>query len=218
MKNGYLLLLILGCCLGVAGGQTTPKKAAPAPRHPAAAKLAEPSAEAVSDEQALVDLERHILDYIRSKNAKDLEPWVAEDFQYSDVAGKTLDREQFLKLVKSVQGDIEWLSAEDMRVRVFGPVAVLTGVQQSRVSNTPSEEIAKPGAAPPMTARTAFSSVFRRRGSSWELVMVYAADLGVQAPPAEPVSPPPPPKATPPAKPPRGEDAPPVLSKPPGAR
>ena len=164
-------------------------------------------------------MERHILDYIRAKNSKDLEPWIAEDFQYSDVSGKTLDREQFLALVKSVQGEIEWLSADDIRVRMLGAVAVLTGVQQSRVSSAPADVIPPPGSPPPVTTRSAFTDVFRRRGSSWELVMVYAAELGSLTPPSEQMQAPPP-LATPKAleKPPRGEDSPPVLKKPPGAR
>jgi hypothetical protein len=121
-----------------------------------------------------------------------------------------------------VQGEIEWLSAEQMRVRLFGSVAILTGVQESRTSPGDSDAVAKPGDAPPPTVRSAFADVFRRRGSGWELAMVYAGELATQAPPSAQAQPAPRPGATPekpekPEKPPRGEDAPPVLRKPPGA-
>ena len=215
MTNRCLIGIVLACLLGAASAQTAPRKT-PARRAPAAPPVAAPNSG--NDEQDLVDMERHILDFIRAKDAKNLEPWIAEDFQYNDVAGTRMDREQFLSLVKSVQGEIEWLSADDIHVRVMGDVAILTGVQQSRISSTPADVIPPPGAPPPVTTRTAFTDVFRRRGSSWELVMVYAALL--EAPPAPPVQPAQP-AAKPPEKPaekPRGEDDPPPLRKPPGAR
>ena len=166
------------------------------------------------DEQDLVDLEKHLLDFERDKNSKELEPWIAEDFSYADASGAEMNREQFLKNVKSFAGNIDWLSADKMRVRVFGNMAVVTGTQQRRVSQGEVDMVAKPTGPPPVTTNSAFTDVFRRRGSNWELVQQFVGEMGQKmdtlpaatgdesAPSGKPAQADAPPKIARPAKPP----------------
>jgi len=162
------------------------------------------------DEQDIVDLEKHLLNFERDKNSKDLEPWIAEDFTYFDASGQEMNREQFLKNVKSFAGNIDWLSADKMRVRVFGNLAVVTGVQQRRTSQGDVDMVAKPTGPPPVTTNLAFTDVFRRRASEWELVQQFVGEMGQKS------DAPPPPAGddAPPAAKPAQSDAPPKIARP----
>jgi hypothetical protein len=114
-----------------------------------------------------------------------------------------------------VPENIDWLSADDMRVRVYGNVAVVTGVKQLRTSTGDVDIVAKPTGPPPAERSLAFTDVFRRRGSDWELVQEFAADLPPKnaaaavpaASPAQPAEPQEP-------EPKRDVDSPPKISRP----
>ena len=166
-------LLVIALLVSLVAGAMAQK--APARRPTSRAAQAATSS---NDEQELVDLEKHLFDFVRAKNSKDIEPWIAEDFSFSDAAGAEMTREQFLDNVKNFPGNIDWLSADNMRIRVFGNVAVVTGVQQRRVSQGDVDLVAKPGGPPPVTTNSAFTDVFRRRGSDWELVQRFVGELG----------------------------------------
>ena len=185
------------------------------PKAPATRPHASASAPSGVDEQDLVDLEKHLLDFERDKNSKELEPWIAEDFSYTDASGKEMTRDEFLKNIKSFAGNIDWLSADKMRVRVFGNVAVVTGVQQRRTSQGDVDMVAKPTGPPPVTTNSAFTDVFRRRASEWELVQKFVGEMGQKVDAAPSVD------EAPPAAKPAQPDAPPKIvrpAKPPGAR
>lgn len=186
----FVVPLVLGLILPA----FAQKKAAPKAPSSHASKAAAPAhAVTGNDEQDIVDLERHLLDYVRAKNAKDLEPWLGDDFQYTDTRGNTFTREQYLDKVKSFPDNIDWLSADDMRVRVYGSVAVVTGVKQLRTSTGDVDIVAKAAGPPPTERSLAFTDVFRRLGSDWSLVQEFAADLpsknAAAAPPAAPAPP-----------------------------
>ena len=176
-----LALLLFLPVLVAAQKKTTRRPAPPKPAAHTAADLA-----AASDEHDLVALERRILDAIRDRDSKELEPWIAEDFVYRDPSGKEMNRDQFLESVKAFPHDIEWLSADNMRLRVLGDVGIVTGVQQERIAPVEAGVVPK-GNVESVTGQTAFTDVFRRRGADWELVLVFAVEL-----PAKPASIPPP--------------------------
>jgi hypothetical protein len=207
-------LLILAVATALVLPAFAQKKSAPktgaAPRAKAPSHV--PSG---ADEQDIVDLEKHLFEYVRAKNAKDVEPWLGDDFQYTDTRGQTYSRDQYLNHVKTVPENIDWLSADDMRVRVYGNVAVVTGVKQLRTSTGDVDIVAKPTGPPPAERSLAFTDVFRRRGSDWELVQEFAADLPSKnaaaavpaASPAQPAEPQEP-------EPKRDVDSPPKISRP----
>ena len=211
-------LIVAAVVLALATPAFAQKKAAPKSAPTKTAKPAAPHVATGADEQDLVDLERHLFDYIRAKNFKDVEPWLADDFQYTDSRGETMSREQFLNRVKTFSDNIDWLSADSMRVRVYGNLAVVTGVKQMRTSTGDVDMVAKPSGPPPSEHSMAFTDVFRKRGSDWEMVQQFEADMpatnapAVAAPASEPQQPEPKPDP----------DAPPKVArpqpKPPGTR
>lgn len=183
MIRHRLLVFVVSVSLIVAA--VAQKKAAPkAPSSHASKAAALARAVTGNDEQDIVDLERHLLDYIRAKNAKELEPWLGDDFQYTDARGNTSNREQYLNQVKSFPDNIDWLSADDLRVRVYGSVAVVTGVKQLRTSKGDVDIVAGPTGPPPSERSMAFTDVFRRLGSDWTLVQEFAANLPPKDAPA----------------------------------
>ncbi len=204
-RRSLTLAVVLLLAAAALAQKTTPRRAP---------KAAPPAVQSSgNDEQDIVDLEKHLLDFERGKNSKELEPWIADDFSYSDASGAEMNRDQFLNNIKSFTGNIDWLSADKMRVRVFGNLAVVTGTQQRRVSQGDVDMVAKPTGPPPVTTNSAFTDVFRRRGSNWELVQEFIGEMGQktdtlpapsadEAPPAKPAQPEAPPKIARPAKPP----------------
>jgi Domain of unknown function (DUF4440) len=211
----YLFFAIpLAFCLfvPVSAQQKPAPKAAPKAPSSRAAK-APPHVASGADEQDLVDLEKHLLDYIRSKDAKDVEPWLADDFQYTDAHGNSYTREQFLERVKSIPENIDWLSADDMRVRVYGNVAVVTAVKQLRTSTGDVDIVAKPSSPPPVERSRAVTDVFRRLGSDWSLVQEFEADLPSKDAPVTAAPPPPSDEPQQPA-PKRDVDSPPKIARP----
>jgi len=176
------IAVFLAFCLCVSA--SAQKKAAPKSAPAKTAKSAAPHVATGADEQDLVDLERHLFDYIRAKNSKDVEPWLADDFQYTDSRGETMSREQFLSHVKTFSDNIDWLSADSMRVRVYGSLAVVTGVKQMRTSTGDVDMVAKTSGPPPSARSMAFTDVFRKRGSDWEMVQQFEADMPSKNAPA----------------------------------
>ena len=208
MIRSRLLVLAVAISLVVpafAQKKSAPK--APAPRPQAKAPSHVPSG---ADEQDIVDLEKHLLEYERGKNSKDIEPWLGDDFQYTDTSGQTYARDQFLSQVKSRPENIDYLAAEDMRVRVYGSVAVVTGVKKLRTSTGDVDIVARSSGPPSAERALAFTDVFRRRGSDWELVQEFEADMATKsaAPEAAPASEPQQPEPK------RDVDAPPKVSRP----
>ena len=183
MQSRILALAFLLCLPLSMAAQ---KKATQRPAPPKSAAKTATNLAAASDEHDLVALERRILDAIRDRDSKELEPWIAEDFVYRDPSGKEMNRDQFLETVKSFPHDIEWLSADNMRLRMLGDVGIVTGVQEQRIAPVEAGAVPK-GNVESVTGQTAFTDVFRRRGADWELVLVYAVEL-----PAKPATTPPP--------------------------
>jgi hypothetical protein len=165
-----IVILWIGCPLIAQKKKAPPRRATPSKSQITVAQAAS------AEEQELVAVERRILDAIRDRDSKELEPWIAEDFSYIDAKERQMNREQFLHSVKSFPQDIEWLSAEGLRVRVLGNVAIVTGVQQERIAPGEAGTISKADSES-LTGQTAFTDVFRRRGGDWELVLVYAVEL-----------------------------------------
>ena len=128
----------------------------------------------VSEQQQMVDavlrLESKIMGHIRAKDTRALEPLMTADFVYR-TPGVEVSRADFLKGVAAVPGLITSVQGEGLRVRVFGEVAVLTGVQRARVR-------ADDGGAEGMSA---FTDVFRQAD-----VRCGSRSLRVELPPPPP--------------------------------
>jgi ketosteroid isomerase-like protein len=123
--------------------------------------------------QAILQLERDIMEAIKNKDAATLEPMVADDFIYRTHFGAEADKAEFLKSIAAFPVEIRAIRGEELKVNVYGETAVLTGMQVAEVRMPEGAE--EEGAV-------AFTDVFVRRDGRWLMVLAYAVEL-----PSEPL-------------------------------
>lgn len=121
--------------------------------------------------EAILRLEREIMDHIREKDTRALERLLTADFVYR-TPGAEVSRADFLKGVASVPGRITSVGGEGLRVSFYGETAVLTGVQRARVRADDGTE---------QEGLTAFTDVFVRRNGRWRLALAYGVELPAPA-------------------------------------
>jgi ketosteroid isomerase-like protein len=123
------------------------------------------SAEAV---EAILQIERDIMAAIKSKDAKSLEPMLAEEFIYRTHFGAEADKRAFLESIASFPIEILSLRGEELKVNLFDETAVMTGVQYAE---------ARPPEGEPEQSAVAFTDVFVRRDGRWLLILAYGVEL-----------------------------------------
>lgn len=146
------ICLALSSCL--AQSRRTP---APAPRLPNPA-----------GEKGLVELERQLLEAIRERNIDRLDSILANDFVYISPRKRDLNRMEFLSQAKSSPSEFEWLGAEEMKIHMYGDVAVVTGLQNAQIRSEKSGL---------QSSDTAFTHVFRHRQGRWELALAFSGEV-----------------------------------------
>lgn len=125
-----------------------------------------------SADMALIELEKQFFAAIREKDNDKLNGILADDFAYVVPGQPEMTRVQFLKHVHALPEAIEWLGADDMRVRVMGSIAVVTGVRtmKTRLENGTLA-----------STDTGFADLFRKNGDEWELILVHALEMPAPA-------------------------------------
>ena len=135
----------------------------------------------VSEQQQWVDevlrLEREMMNAIRERDAKALERILFDDFVYRSPEGE-VGRADFLKNITAIPGHILSVEGKDLRVRLFGETAVLTGVQLTVVRTDDGKEL---------ESIVAFTDIFVRRDRRWRLALAHGVELPTTA--AEPSKP-----------------------------
>jgi len=167
MNNKFACVLFaLGMMLSSSSpwAQTHHPKKAPQPSAPQGAVRA--------DDAALVDLEKQFFAAIREKDVDKLNGILADDFAYVVPGQPEMTRAQFLKHVRGLPDTIEWLGANEMRIRILGDVAVVTGVRNTKMRNDSGTLV---------SSDSAFADIFKKNGEEWELVLVHAMDLPAPA-------------------------------------
>jgi ketosteroid isomerase-like protein len=117
---------------------------------------------------AILQIQRDIMAAIKSKDAKSLEPMLAEEFIYRTHFGAEADKRAFLESIAAFPIDIFSLSGEELKVNLFGETAVMTGVQYAQ---------ARPPEGEPEQSAVAFTDVFVRRDGRWLMVLAYGVEL-----------------------------------------
>ncbi len=121
--------------------------------------------------ESILRLERETMDAIRTKDSKALERILTADFVYR-TPGAELSRAEFLQNISSFPGQILSVEGSELRVNVYGDVAVLTGLQTSRARLEDGTE---------HTSNVAFTDVFVKQGGRWRLSLAYGFELPAQA-------------------------------------
>jgi ketosteroid isomerase-like protein len=118
--------------------------------------------------EEILRLERDIMGAIKNKDATTLEPFLGDDFVYRTHFGAESDKAEFLKSVAAFPVEILALRGEELKVSVYGEVAVLTGVQRAE---------ARAPEGKPEESAVAFTDVFVRREGRWLMVLAYGVEL-----------------------------------------
>jgi ketosteroid isomerase-like protein len=117
--------------------------------------------------EAILGLEREIMSHIRAKDAKALGRILTDDFVYRTPEAE-IGREDFLKNIASLPGNIISVEGTNQRVSVYGDTAVLTGVQKAVVRTDDGVE---------HTSTVAFTDIFVKSRGRWKLALAYAVEL-----------------------------------------
>src|SRR5438034_4246562 len=83
-------------------------------------------------EQEIIKLEQTVTNAQFKKDRAALERLLADDYLYTHSNGSVLDKAQ--EIAESMSSEVQWTDSRlaDLKVRVFGAVAVLTGRQSVR--------------------------------------------------------------------------------------
>jgi ketosteroid isomerase-like protein len=119
-------------------------------------------------QQALLFLEEEIFTAIKNRETDALERILTDDFVYRSPGSQEVVKEDFLKLSASFPHKIVSIWGEEMKVNVYGSVAVTTGLQFAKTQT---------GEGPEETSVVMFTDVFVKQKDKWMLSLAHAVDL-----------------------------------------
>src|SRR5262249_23119519 len=124
-------------------------------------------------EQEIFEVEQNLMAAIKAKDVTALDRIVDEEFVYRNPGNDEVGKAGFLKAISSSPIDIISLGGEELKVNVFGEIAIMTGIQLAKTKNSEGKEELSAGM---------FTDVFTKRRGRWQLVLAHAVDLP-QVPP-----------------------------------
>jgi hypothetical protein len=116
----------------------------------------------------LVRLSHEIMEAIRRRDRKALDEVLLPDFAQVDERGQRQGKEAFIAAVEAGEFQVEQLKCETLSVEPFDRVAVVCGVQWAQVRMPGGERV---------EGRTAFTDVFVRGATGWQLRVATSAEL-----------------------------------------
>lgn len=126
--------------------------------------------------EAILQNEQDIMAAIKSKDAAALAPMLADEFIYRTHFGAETDKAGFLQSISSMPLEILSIHGEELKVNVYGEMAVLTGVQLAE---------ARPNEGETEESAVAFTDIFMRRDGRWLMVLAYGVELPSEEAPLE---------------------------------
>lgn len=129
------------------------------------------SAQTQSPDQQVIAAERALFDALKNQDAKALAALLAEDFQFRNAGDEIVGKTAFLKAATSVEGTILSITSDNMRVQLYGEIAVLSGTQKAVVHMKDGKQGIGLGI---------FTDVFAFRNGRWLLVFAHNIDLPEQ--------------------------------------
>jgi ketosteroid isomerase-like protein len=124
--------------------------------------------DSAADINTILQIERQTMKAIKQKDTATLSNILAEDFTHRTPAGQDADRSEFLKGISELPLEVLSISGDNLKVNVYGDMAVLTGVQRVKVRDAEGKEESGAGA---------FTDVFVKRQENWLMVLAYSVDL-----------------------------------------
>jgi ketosteroid isomerase-like protein len=126
--------------------------------------------------KAILQIESNIMAAIKAKDAASLGPMLADEFIYRTHFGAESNKDEFLESIAAFPIEILSLRGDELKVNVYGEMAVLTGIQraEARVPEGEAEESA-----------VAFTDVFVCRDGRWLMVQAYGVELPSESEPLQ---------------------------------
>ena len=125
--------------------------------------------ETLDVEARLKQSEQRIFQAIQARDIPALEAELAEDFVLYSHGNPEQDRASFLAAIREMPFQILEIRGEEVRVRVLGDVALVSGIQRARV--------AMPDSGAVVNAATAFVDAFARTEAGWRLRHAVSVEL-----------------------------------------
>jgi ketosteroid isomerase-like protein len=120
-------------------------------------------------EARLRQAEQRIFQAIQARDLPALEAELAESFVLFSHGNPEQDRASFLAAIRDMPFQILEIRGEDVRVRVLGDVALVSGIQRARVAMPDNGAI--------VNAATAFVDAFARTDEGWRLLHAVSVEL-----------------------------------------
>jgi len=135
---------------------------------PLAVALSMSGVAAAAPDGLLLAAEERIFTAIRTRDMASLEAELTEDFVHGSPGQPDQERGAFLRAIRDSPYRILEIQGEDLRVRLLGEVAILSGIQRARVA-LPDGQV--------VIAGTAFVDCFVKTDTGWRLRHAVSVEL-----------------------------------------
>ena len=124
-------------------------------------------------EREVLKLNKEYEEAIARRDASVHERLFAADYTYTPGNGNIMGREEHMSFTKSAAVEVKSLRSEDLRVRIYGATAVITGMWVS-VDRRAGREFAE--------RRNRYLLVYVRRAGRWQIVAEQRTGVAAQNP------------------------------------
>ena len=124
-------------------------------------------------ERQVLKLNKEYEEAIARRDASVHERLFAADYTYTPGNGNIMGREEHMSFTKSAAVEVKSLRSEDLRVRIYGATAVVTGMWVS-VDRRAGREFAE--------RRNRYLLVYVRRAGRWQIVAEQRTGVAAQNP------------------------------------
>ena len=122
------------------------------------------------DEQAVLQVLQQWIDALQRNDVAAIERIVADDYIITTAEGFVLNKEQDTEPLKSGEVTFKSATTEDVKVRIFGETAVVTGIARFKgIYRTK-----------PFTTNERFTDVYVKRRQGWQPVAAHSTALRAQ--------------------------------------
>lgn len=159
----------LAALLLLAGAASLGQEASPSPA-PSASPSPSPSPTPSADEKAVLQLELDWCDALAKHDADFLQRALAEEYRYTDPAGRVSGKADELARAKTGDVQIDSFHLSDEKVQIYGETAVMTGETAIKGKDNGGD----------ITGDYRWTDLFVKRGGNWQVVASQATVIQVE--------------------------------------